>query len=378
MTRPPRRPSVLLAGGGTVGHLAPGFAIADALAERGVAARFATPGEAHERQWFPSSSPPPLRIPAPRFPHGAMEVPGFPLRLAVACVRALAVLRRVRPAVVVGLGGWPCVPEAVAAAIARIPLAFVASDRRPGVAVRRLARLADRIYVAEAEAAEALAPHAGVRVTGPVLRRGVAVGRRDPARFGLRPDRKTLLVTGGSLGARALNDRIAEGVRTAVREHPEIAERLQVIHSVGRSGEGVARAYREAGIGHHVTPFIREMGDAYGAADLVVARAGALTCAELAAAGVPAVLVPYPHHADRQQFENARPLVDRGGAVLVEEADLDAQSVYREVLALLEDAPRLERMARAMAAAFPDGAGQIADDLVRLLRWGPTRNPAAG
>jgi UDP-N-acetylglucosamine--N-acetylmuramyl-(pentapeptide) pyrophosphoryl-undecaprenol N-acetylglucosamine transferase len=146
-----------------------------------------------------------------------------------------------------------------------------------------------------------------------------------------------------------------------------------VLHSVGRSGEGVREAYAAAGIPHHVTPFLRRVGDAYALADLVVARAGAMTCAELEATGTPAVLVPYPHHADRQQYENARPLVERGGAHLLDEKDLDADAVRDVIVALLEDDGRRHGMGRAMRAGRQDGAAQITDDLIRLICRRPAR-----
>jgi UDP-N-acetylglucosamine--N-acetylmuramyl-(pentapeptide) pyrophosphoryl-undecaprenol N-acetylglucosamine transferase len=360
-----------------VGHLAPGLALREALAVRGVEARFATPGEAHERTWFPEGEPAPLRIPAPRRPRGLAEAPLFPVRASAAVARAVAVLRRERPAAVVALGGWPCVPAALAAALLRVPLAFVASDRTPGVVVRRLAPLADRVYVADERAAADLGDGARVRTVGPVLRAAMRYPRRDPGRFGLRSDRATLVVVGGSLGARGLNERVAAGLAAAARETPALRDRFQVLHSVGRSGDGVAQAYRLAGLLHHVTPFLRDMEVAWGTADLAVTRAGAVTCAELAATGTPAVLVPYPHHADRQQFRNAEPLVARGAATLVEEGDLAPERVRRDVVGLLLDPARLSSMRSAVRSGFRDGAGQIADDLVRFLGGGRARSSGA-
>jgi UDP-N-acetylglucosamine--N-acetylmuramyl-(pentapeptide) pyrophosphoryl-undecaprenol N-acetylglucosamine transferase len=300
------------------------------------------------------------------------------VRISSAVARALAVLRRERPVAVVALGGWPCVPAALAAAIGRVPLAFLASDRTPGTVVRRLAPVADRVYVASDDAAEALGPSPRVRVVGPVLRAAMRYPRRDPRHFGLRPDRATLLVTGGSLGARALNDRVVAGLAAAAAADPGLAERVQVLHSVGKAGDGVAEAYRRLGLVHHVAPFLREMEVALGTADLAVARAGALTCAELAATGTPAVLVPYPHHADRQQFRNAEPLVRRGAAVLVEEEHLDAGRFRADVLGLLADPLRLAGLRAAMRSGFRDGAGQIADDLVRFLGGDAAEPPGAG
>lgn len=362
-----RASGVLIVGGGTVGHLAPGFAVAEALRERGVRVAFATPGEARERDWFPPEAPAPHVCPALRLPRRKILLPLFVPRLVVAVARAWRLLSRVQPGVVLALGGWPCVPAALAAWLRRIPIALVASDAKSGVAVKRLLPLARRLYVVHESAAREMEASAKVVVTGPVVRAAVRDGEAEPEMFGLVPGRLTLFVTGGSLGAQALNEALTAGIGAAVREDPSLAQRIQVLHSVGLGGEGVAAAYAEAGIVHHVTPFVRAMGTAYRTADLVVCRAGALTCAELRASGTPAVLVPYPHHPDRQQFANARPLVECGGALLLEESELTVEGVRRHVLALLEDAPRRRRMAGAICEGATDGAGQTADDLIRLF-----------
>ena len=361
---------VLFVGGGTVGHLAPAFALADALRRRGIAVVIATPGESGEAAWFPPSEPPPLRSTASRLPRRAIEIPLFPPRLALHVARAWRLLGRLRPGVVVGLGGWPCVPAALAARLRRIPLVLIASDAHPGAAVRRLAGLATRVYVAQEAAAQGLPAGTDVLVTGPIVRDDIARARAAPEAFGLQAGRLTLFVTGGSLGARALNERLAAGLEEAVRRDPGLARRIQVLHSVGRSEAGVRATYERLGLCHHVTPFIRDMGAAYATADLVVCRAGAQTCHELRAAARPALLVPYPHHADRQQYENARLLVECGGAVLVEEADLDADGVRRHVLALLEDRDARRRMAEAMRGAGGAASPSIVDDLVRFLGRG--------
>ncbi len=358
---------VLVVGGGTVGHLGPGFAVADALRARGVEVAFATPGEGREQAWFPPSEPAPLSAPALRRPKGALGLPVFAARLALAVLRTRRLLGREQPDVVVALGGWPCVPAVLAARSKGLPVAFIASDARPGVAVRRLAGLAARIYVAHAGAAEELGGRETVRVTGPAIRGAVLEGRDDPGAFDLESGRLTLFVTGGSLGARALNEALPRGLAAAVAEDPSLADRLQVIHQTGESAEGVAEAYEAAGIRCRVLPFVEDVGTAYRTAHLVVARGGALTCAELMAVGTPAILVPYPHHADRQQFENARALETCGGARVVEERDLTIEGVRRHVLDLLEDEAALKRMTQALRGSDPGGAGRVAADLVRLV-----------
>lgn len=360
--------TILFSGGGTVGHLAPGFALAETLTERGVRCVFATPGEAVERDWFVDRDPP-RTLPAVRLPRRPLAMLRFPLRFR-ACVRAARqTLAELAPAALVALGGWPCAPAAWAARGARVPLAFLVPDAVPGLVVRKLARRADRLYLAEAGAAEPLGSHAGIRVTGPLLRRRALAARRDPAAFGLSADRRTLFVTGGSLGARRLYERFLDGLAGAVAAAPALAERIQVLHAVGGTELDAAGVYTRLGIRHAVVPFVQDMGAAYGTADLVLGRAGASTCAELHATGTPAVLVPYPHHADRQQFRNAAPLVEAGGAALIEQEALTPAVVADQVLGLLEDEQRLTAMRAALSGGPVDAAAAVADDLVRFLGW---------
>src|SRR5687768_812266 len=213
--------------------------------------------------------------------------------------------------------------------------------------------------------------------------------RRDPARFGLDTGRRTLLVVGGSLGAQGLNARARSGLLAAVAERAGLASRIQVLHSTGTAEEAtLARAdYERAGLVHRVVPFIAEMGEALATADLVLCRGGAATLAEIAALRRPAVVVPYPHHADRQQFANAEPLVEAGQAVVVEEGALDAATFGREVVDRLLDDRALGAMSAGRrapgdarepatapgASGTGDAAATIARDLVRWNEGGSER-----
>lgn len=361
-----RTGTILFSGGGSVGHLAPGFALADELTARGLACRFATPGEAVERDWFEGRSAP-HSLPAVRLPRRAGALLAFPFRFRRCVTAAAALLRRERPEALVALGGWPCAPAAWAARGVGVPLVFLVPDAVPGLVVRKLARRAARIYLADARAQAHLAGHPGLRVTGPLLRREALALRRDPTVFGLQPGRRTLFVTGGSLGAQRLYERFLAGLEAAVAGDPALADRIQILHATGKSGADPAAVYARLGIPHTVVPFVQDMGAAYGSADLVLCRAGASTCAELQATGTPAVLVPYPHHADRQQFENAAVLVDAGGAAVVEQATLEPAVVGEAILGLLEDEERLAVMRAALGAGSDDAAAAVADDLGRFL-----------
>lgn len=362
---------VFLAGGGTVGHLAPGFAVRDALRAAGHDAVFVTPGEAREAAWFPPDDPPRLRVPAPRLPQGLASKALFPWRMARAVLAARRHLVAARPAAVLALGGWPCAPTALAASYRGVPLHLLATDAVPGLVVRKLARRATTVWLTDPRAAAGLPEGTRSRVVGPLVRRAVTAAVRDPARFGLGEGKATLFVVGGSLGAQGLNTRARAGLVAAARARPGLASRVQVIHATGTAAEAdAARAdYAAAGLACHVTPFVAAVGAAYRTADLVVCRGGAGTVAELAALGRPAVVVPYPHHADRQQFKNAEALVARGQATLVEEGALDEATFAREVLDVLLDPGALARRVPAdtSSAGNADGAATIAAELVRSI-----------
>lgn len=364
----PTRP-VLFCGGGSAGHLVPGFAVQEALAELGVPSFFATPGEAVEDEWFDEGVDV-ARIAAARLPRRPLAAMRFLPKTATGMREALALIRRRGVGAVVALGGWPCVPAVLAARLARVPLAFLAVDRVPGLVVRRFAARATKTYLAHEEAAAALSTGAPTQTVGPLLRHANIHGRRDPERYGLRRDRATLLVLGGSLGAAGLFKAWLAGLEAAVVQDSSLRERIQVLHATGHHGVGVWERYRALGVQAHVAPFLHPMGDVYATADLALTRGGASTCAELAATRTPAVLVPYPHHTDRQQVLNAEPLVARGGAVLVEEAALTPERVAEEVLARLLD----PQVRGDMAGSYDDGtlagAGAVAADLVRCMGEG--------
>jgi len=361
---------VLFSGGGTVGHLGPGFALSDALARRGVESLFATPGEAVEATWFQDRAAP-LRLPAGRLPHSLAGRAAFPLRLGWGALRARRLLRGEHVGCVVGLGGWPCAPAVLGARLCKLPLVFLVADAVPGLVIRKFASWAGRIYLAQEAARGGLGGHPGVRTTGPLLRDLVRAGRADPTVFGLREDRRTLLVTGGSLGARGLNEAFLAGLEAAVAEGPALRGRIQVLHAAGAQAETLVRRYAALGLVHHLVPFIHDMGSAYRVADLVLSRAGANTCAELRATATPSILVPYPHHGDEQQVRNARPLCELGGAHLVRERDLIPAVVRARVLDLLEDPEALARMRAALGNGPSDAAAETAADLIRYLEWEP-------
>jgi UDP-N-acetylglucosamine--N-acetylmuramyl-(pentapeptide) pyrophosphoryl-undecaprenol N-acetylglucosamine transferase len=343
----------LIAAGGTVGHVAPALAVAEALRRRGGLVTFAGSPDRVEARLVPEQG----------YEFDAFSVSGLPRRahpdLLRAVGRALAapvacrsILRRRKPDAVLGAGGFVAGPMVFAARLERIPCALTEADAHLGLANRLAAPLADRVFLALP-----LGLHAEkYRAVGrPIPAASQPIDREEArSRLGLPADAPVVLVFGGSLGARLLNDLALDAW---AEEGPA------VIHLCGERDypELEGRVTRPDYI---LQPFIDEIGVAYGAADVVLARAGGSVW-ELAAAGLPALLVPGEFATGQHQEKNARWFADAGGAVVVPEAE--AARAPRVVEELLEDPDRLAAMATAMrAVAKPHAAEEIADELVSL------------
>ena len=349
-----REPAFLIAAGGTAGHVLPALAVAEALRRRGARVTFAGSPDRVEARLVPEAG----------FDLDTFRVSGLPRRPGVAqaraALRALAapaacdrILGRRRPDVVLGGGGYVSGPMVLAAARRRIPAALMEADAHLGLANRLAAPFARRVFLSFSISGKKPPKY---QVTGrPIPARSQPVPREEARRlFELPQEGPVLLVAGGSLGARALNDLAIESFGSAgpavlhlsgEREH----ERLQ--GRVSRSD-------------YRLLPFTDDYGAALGAADLVLARAGGGVW-ELAAAGKPAILVPYPLATADHQAKNARYFQTAGGAILVRESELGR--VPEIVRSLLGDARRLEEMAAAMRqAARPGAADEIAEELMSL------------
>ena len=362
-TAPPSaRPlSVVVAGGGTAGHVEPALALADALLRRDPATVVTALGTATglEARLVPARGYPLAqipRVPLPRRPTlDLLRVPG---RVAGAVRRTREHLDAVRADVVVGFGGYVALPAYLAARRRGTPFVVHEANARAGLANRVGARLTG--HVAAAVPGSGLS---GAVVLGTPLRRAVATLDRAAARasarasFGLGPG-PVLLVTGGSQGARAVNDAVVAAAADLA------AAGVQVLHVAGpKQADAVRAALGEVPPTHHVLAYVDRMELAYAAADLAVCRAGAMTCAELSAVGLPAVFVPLPI-GNGEQALNARPVVDAGGALLVDDAAFDAACVRSTVLPLVTDPSRLRAMGEAASATGSRDADESLADLV--------------
>jgi UDP-N-acetylglucosamine--N-acetylmuramyl-(pentapeptide) pyrophosphoryl-undecaprenol N-acetylglucosamine transferase len=343
---------VLLAGGGTAGHTSPLLATADALRRLVPDVEITCLGTPRGLEntvvpaaGYPLELIPP--VPLPRRPSGdLLRVPG---RLRSAVRATYDVLDRVRPDVVVGYGGYVSMPAYLAAGRRRLPLVVHEQNARPGLANRAGARVARRVAVSFPDTPLPRAEYVGLPIRTMISGLDRAA-RRDEARasFGLDPDRPTLLVTGGSQGARRLNESVSAAAAALA------AAGVQVLHVAGPRGEATPA---RTDVPYVVVPFVDRMDLAYAAADLVLCRAGASSVTEAAVVGLPAILVPLPI-GNGEQPRNARPVVDAGGALLVDDSAVTPEWVAATVTALATDPERLARMGAAASALIPRDADE--------------------
>lgn len=376
-----KRASVVIAAGGTGGHVVPGIAVAEALGERGIPVLWVGTARGLESRLVPAAGIA-MRI---------IDVAGLrgkrlgtrllgPLKLVAAIVQSLRLLHRERVSAVLGMGGFVSGPVALAALLSRRPLFLHEQNAVAGLTNRKLARHATRVFAA---LPDAFAPAIDATVIGNPVRRsfrerfrrdatadapGVASAAGGHAAFGATDSAATpptLLVVGGSRGARSLNRVVPAALK-------RLGRRCRVLHQCGDvDAPSVEAAYAETGSQHDVTvcAFIDDMATAYGEADLAICRAGAMTVTELAAAALPAILVPFPYAVDDHQTVNARCLSNAGAAVLLPEAELDAERLARCIAGLLDDPGRLAEMhARAAGLFRDDAADVIADAIAGSLR----------
>lgn len=368
----------ILAGGGTGGHLYPGLAVAGELGALRPAAKvvFACSARAIDRRILESQ-------PFPFVPQPVRPLPARPWgwpRFLIAWGRSVGLARRLildlQPAAVLGLGGFAAGPVVCCAARAHVPTALLNPDAVPGKANQMLAAKAKVIFTQFPSSREAFADRLRerVRCVGCPVRGGLTSGSRAEAmaHFGLRPDRRTLLIFGGSLLAEALGEAV---VRLASRLS-EFASSWQLLHitASGRA-EQIHRALADRGLVVCTQGYCDRMDLAYAAADLALVRAGAVTIAELAATGTPAVLMPYPYHADRHQLLNAAALAESGAAVVCEDrqdAAANAAALRGVLVPLLRDPAALEAITRAAAglAARPSAAAAVAEWLASAGKAG--------
>ncbi len=354
---------ILIMAAGTGGHVFPGLAVARELIERG-----------HQVSWLGTPAGMENRlVPAAGIELDAIAIQGLrgnglgrwlgaPFALARALSQAGAVLRRRAPDLVVGMGGFVSGPGGVMARLRGIPLLIHEQNAVPGLANRLLARFAQRVLQAFPDSFPSMQR---LDTVGNPVRREIAEVAEPEQRYADREGAARLLVIGGSLGAQALNERVPEALALS-------QIRADVRHQAGKGKDEATRAaYQAAGIEAQVSEFVEDMAEAYAWCDLVVCRAGALTISELAAAGVPAILVPYPYAVDDHQTRNAAYLTDAEAARLLPQSTMDAERLAGLLSELLGDRARLQGMAqKARQLGKSDATTRMADLCESLLPGG--------
>jgi UDP-N-acetylglucosamine--N-acetylmuramyl-(pentapeptide) pyrophosphoryl-undecaprenol N-acetylglucosamine transferase len=375
-TRPPASQElrVVIAAGGTGGHIYPAIAIAQALVARHPGAKVLFIGT---RERMESRV-----VPAAGFDLATIAVRGLRGRqrilrrarsfwglLSGRSVRhSLRILRMHRPHVVVGMGGYVSGPVILAARLLRIPRITVEQNQRPGFTARLTAHMSQALCVPSPQAAEnarrMMRDRARIEVTGNPVRREIieTASARARAALGLAPDRLTIVATGGSLGSPDLNAAFSGAVEILARDE-NIARRIQALHLTGERDPTHADAdlLRRAGVPYHARTYLDEMHLALAAADIIVTRGGGTALAEIAARGVAAIIIPWSGAAGNEQEQNARPLAEAGAAIVIRDAELNAGLLAKMLRELVEDDERREAMARRSKAwGRPDAAERVA------------------
>ncbi len=361
---------VLIAGGGTGGHLFPGIALAEELVtrhhknevifvgtERGLEARV-VPAAGYKLETIKVRG---LKGMGPvRFLLGLFALP-------LAFLESWRILRRYRPDVVVGVGGYSSGPVVLAAWLLGIPTAVQEQNALPGVTNKLLGKVVKVVFIAFEEARRFF-PGKKVQLIGNPIRRKLM---DNYLRSRVAHERFTVLVFGGSLGAKGINNRMID----ALGHLEDLKDGLQFVHQTGKNDlETVKKGYLEKGFAAEVLEFIDDMSAAYAKAELVICRAGATTLAELTVAKKASILIPFPFATDNHQEVNAKAMVDSGAALMFREAELDGKKLADQIRELKGDPSRLKKMEKqAGLLGRPEAAKELADVCVQLMvdAWGP-------
>jgi UDP-N-acetylglucosamine--N-acetylmuramyl-(pentapeptide) pyrophosphoryl-undecaprenol N-acetylglucosamine transferase len=365
---------LLIAGGGTGGHLFPGIAVAEEFLrrDRGNRVLFVGTERGLEKRVLPTLGYELMTLDVEGVKgRGWARSLGAILKIPRSLLQSAAVLRRFGPDVVLGVGGYASGPAVLAASFLGYPTAVAEQNALPGATNRILGRFVDRAFLTFRESAAEF-PARKVLVCGNPVRAAFLAERPAVKR---QDDRFGLLVFGGSQGARAINRAMEE----AVPMLRDLQNRLRIVHQTG--GDDVKRmatVYREAGFPAEVTPFIMDMAGAYDAADLLVCRAGATSLAEITVSGKAALLVPFPFAVGDHQTWNARVLAGAGAAEMVPEKDLTGRLLAGKIRRYVEEPERLRAMEeRSRSLGNPRAAADIVDGLLTLAKPGTAAKSAA-
>lgn len=362
--RTPAVNRLMIAGGGTGGHLFPGIAVAEEFVRRNPETEtlFVGTGRPVEVEVLKSRNLPARSITAAGLKGKTIfDRLKSMSKLPVGLWQSVSVIREFRPDLVFGVGGYVSGPLCLASRLLGVPSAIHEQNSVPGMTNKLLGRLVDLVFISF-ESTGSFFPAEKTHLTGNPIRREIAdcVGREKKERNGF-----TLLVSGGSQGAEAINKAVIEAMPLIRERTPD----LSIVHQTGKGDyESIRGRYEAMGINAEVSPFISDMERVYMNADLIVCRAGALTVAEVAATRTPAVFIPLPTAADNHQEINALSLKEAGAAEILLQKDMTGKSLAETVIRLSADRSTLKRMSEAAArAAMPDAVTKICDICTNYL-----------
>lgn len=361
---------IIIAGGGTGGHIFPGIAIADEIAGRDESAEviFVGTEQGIER----------LVVPREGYNIRFLRAEGMVGRSMIKKIRSLIkvvlsiydsyrIIHEFKPDAVIGVGGYVSFGMVLTGRLFSIPTLVTEQNSVPGLANRILGRFVDAICVTYHESLSFF-PKEKTYITGNPIRKIITRADREKAYdlFSLDRDRFTILVFGGSAGATRINKAVCDSFNYLT----DLRDQMQFLHQTGMSDiEWTKESYRKWGFKGTVAPFIYEMAEAYAVSDLVISRAGATTLAELMAVGRPAILIPYPFAAARHQEENARKLVDMGAARMIMDSDLNGEVLSEEIKALFGNPElriNMEKASRSLGR--PEAARHIVDIMMSIIK----------
>ncbi|MBF0565622.1 MAG: undecaprenyldiphospho-muramoylpentapeptide beta-N-acetylglucosaminyltransferase [Nitrospirae bacterium] len=361
---------IVIAGGGTGGHLYPAIAIAEELKKllAGVEILFMGTGRGIEARV----------LPAEKYFVKLLDTAGFVgvswrkkiwaiLKMVLAFFEAYSFLRSVKPDIVIGTGGYASFLPVIAAAIQGIPTVIHEQNSLPGLANKVLAKFATKVCITY-ESSLGFFPKNKTILTGnPVRERMLKATRSEGVKmFSLKPDRFTVFIVGGSAGARSINKVMSESLEFLV----EYKDKIQFLHQSGESGYDMVRsAYVGYGFGGTVAPFIYNMPEAYATCDMIICRAGATTLAEITAIGIPSVLIPYPYAAQAHQEVNASRLFLSGAAFMIKEEFLNGKTLSDKIISMYADENLRNRLRRDCTTfGKPEAGKKVANIVVMLIR----------
>jgi UDP-N-acetylglucosamine--N-acetylmuramyl-(pentapeptide) pyrophosphoryl-undecaprenol N-acetylglucosamine transferase len=368
LTLPPKPIRVMIVGGGTGGHITPALSIGEALKARNPQTELLFVGSDRglEREMIGKAG----------FRLEEFSLSGLPTRPSLSAfkqaIQVLQAYQRIKrlisefkPDVVVATGGYVTVPGALAAKTSRVPLVLQEQNSVPGRANRLFSRWASEVHIHFTESRRYFKDRGKLRLSGNPVRIRIPEGRglKTLQKYRLHPDRKTVLILGGSQGAHSLNQAFID-----MLPHFRNDRDVQFVIQTGKQDYTlVLNSVRDSAVRVVVKSFLHQIEEIYGVTSLVLARAGAMTVSEISACGLPSILVPYPYAADDHQTANARALSDKGAAVLLRDADLSGERMAQEIRKLLAEPGRLREMGRfAYSLSRPDAARRIAESVERL------------